>query len=390
SVAYFDWKDRALFVGRDGDVQRFAEILDDPETRVLVLHGESGVGKSPFLRAGVLPYLEEECFGYGLPREQRPGEPDEPGKQVLLVRATGGLAGALAQALRGYFGRFYWHRAPGGRLGFVDLPLLLTRALSLDRFPDAGVLRTLLVERPDVLGKILTAAGGQLPFAPLLIIDQCEEIYTLAQRQEKGAWKDRPEASPAGTVPAGLEAIRQAAVTSGRFKVILSVRTEYFGRLLDPLRQGRSDLGGVREYMLTDFDEVALAEALRRPTLDTFVPRTSDVPRAKYGFWYAEGMVEDIARSVVVYTRNRQDSVLPLAQVICKQLFDVVHTRGGGEVRPGDLERIGGVEGGMRQHVEGLVARLFGQPLPPVRNQERSDKNGAGAADYLRPFRGLA
>ena len=42
---------RALFDGRDDDVARFAMILDRRETRVLVLHGESGVGKTSFLRA---------------------------------------------------------------------------------------------------------------------------------------------------------------------------------------------------------------------------------------------------------------------------------------------------------------------------------------------------
>ena len=50
----------ALFDGRDDDVARFAMILDRPETRVLVLHGESGVGKTSFLRAGLIPYLEED------------------------------------------------------------------------------------------------------------------------------------------------------------------------------------------------------------------------------------------------------------------------------------------------------------------------------------------
>ncbi len=57
SLGYYDRDCRALFVGRDADTQRFAALLDDTHTRILVLHGESGVGKSSFLRAGVIPYL---------------------------------------------------------------------------------------------------------------------------------------------------------------------------------------------------------------------------------------------------------------------------------------------------------------------------------------------
>ena len=48
SLAYYDRQDRALFAGRDDDVERFATLLDDADTRILVLHGESGVGKSSF------------------------------------------------------------------------------------------------------------------------------------------------------------------------------------------------------------------------------------------------------------------------------------------------------------------------------------------------------
>ena len=52
-IAYYDYTDRLLFTGRDADVVRFAATLDRPDTRILVLHGESGIGKSSFLRAGV-------------------------------------------------------------------------------------------------------------------------------------------------------------------------------------------------------------------------------------------------------------------------------------------------------------------------------------------------
>ena len=58
SLAYYEREHRALFAGRDRDVERFAVMLDDPGSRLLVLHGESGAGKSSFLRAGVIPYLD--------------------------------------------------------------------------------------------------------------------------------------------------------------------------------------------------------------------------------------------------------------------------------------------------------------------------------------------
>src|SRR5205085_346314 len=94
SLHYFERGDRALFAGRDGDVLRFARILGDAGTRLMVLHGESGCGKSSFLRAGLLPYLEEECVGYRVLPDRQAG-----GERPLFVRATGDLAGQLAQAL---------------------------------------------------------------------------------------------------------------------------------------------------------------------------------------------------------------------------------------------------------------------------------------------------
>src|SRR5262249_34710866 len=60
SLAPYEREHRRLFAARDEDVQRFAQVLDEAATRILLLHGESGVGKTSFLRAGVIPYLEDE------------------------------------------------------------------------------------------------------------------------------------------------------------------------------------------------------------------------------------------------------------------------------------------------------------------------------------------
>src|SRR5262249_4841513 len=76
SLQSYGAEERALFAGRDGDVLRFAQLLDEPATRLVLLHGESGVGKTSFLRAGVIPYLEHECVGYRFARDRARGEGD--------------------------------------------------------------------------------------------------------------------------------------------------------------------------------------------------------------------------------------------------------------------------------------------------------------------------
>ena len=50
SLGYYDRADAHLFTGRDADIVRFAATLDRSDTRILILHGESGLGKSSFLR----------------------------------------------------------------------------------------------------------------------------------------------------------------------------------------------------------------------------------------------------------------------------------------------------------------------------------------------------
>src|SRR5439155_2354037 len=113
SLAFYDEKDRALFTGRDADVVRFAATLDRPDTRVLILHGESGTGKSSFLRAGVIPYLEAECVGYRFFRR--------PDGSVLIVQAAKDLVGQLTQALLEATETLLRYDTPDGEPLEVDL-----------------------------------------------------------------------------------------------------------------------------------------------------------------------------------------------------------------------------------------------------------------------------
>jgi hypothetical protein len=330
ALSYYDRNDRDLFAGRDGDVMRFARILDESATRVLVLHGESGCGKSSFLRAGVIPFLEGECRGYRFVRDRSEGESPSP----LFIRTTKDLPGQVANALLRFCGQPLSQVTPEGQPAVIDLPDVLGGRR------EVAVLRQALLDDPSLLGRMLADLGQRLPFLPVLVMDQAEEVFTLAREKEDEA---------ARTV--ALEMLRQASEVAGRFKIIVALRTEYYGRFVNGLRHGVRPAYGVREYLLTDLDEEQLAEAILRPT--TF---------REYGFSYAAGVAQRLASKILTASRNPLDSVLPLAQVICTQLYDQVAKRqpGSGVIGSDDIKALGDLTGGMKRHVE----EMLGQYLP--------------------------
>jgi tetratricopeptide (TPR) repeat protein len=349
SLAYYDREQRPLFAGRDDDVARFAELLNVADTRILVLHGESGVGKSSFLLAGVIPFLEEECIGYRI-LTRKPANTTqqcvESERAVLFVRATNDLCGQLAQRLFDYCGEPISFETPTQGKVVVDLPGLLAECLAA-RTHDVAALQMTLQQNPMLLGRLLATLGAQLPYSPVLVIDQCVEVFTLAR-----APRDHENRRLA------LEMLRQVIGVPGRYKVIVSLRTEYYGRLIDRLRYGRQAVAGVREYLLTDFTEAQLVDAIRRPTLTEPIPYADKIPYDKYGFRYGEGVAEALARQALDFCARKQDSVLPLVQVICAQLYEVARGRPDKMI---DRQDLGEFEGGMRRHVDQLVCRLLPQ-----------------------------
>jgi WD40 repeat protein len=320
SFQHFDRGDRALFAGRDADVLSFSQILNEAGTRLMLLHGESGVGKTSFLRAGVIPFLEENSIGF---RGLAGGE----GPAVPFIRSTQDLAGQLASELMRYCRHPLRRTSPTGEAIEIDLPGIVAP------WPDDVALRAALVADHSLLGRLLGELGKRLPFASILVIDQAEEVFTLA-RTPMDAENRRQT----------LEMLRLAG-EAGDFKIILSLRTEYYGRFVDGLRQGVRPGRSVREYLLTDFDQDRLADAILKPT---------EFPK-KYDFRYADGLAASLGREIVAYCRNKQDSVLPLAQVICTQLYEQIRRRLDREIHKEDVDAIGGIEGGMKRHVENLL-----------------------------------
>ena len=63
-LSYYGPFDIGLFAGREAAVSQCARGLARHEGRVLVLQGGTGSGKSSFLRAGLIPYLETRGFDF--------------------------------------------------------------------------------------------------------------------------------------------------------------------------------------------------------------------------------------------------------------------------------------------------------------------------------------
>lgn len=296
-LAPVEAKDRALFAGRDADVDRFIELLADSATRVVLLHGASGVGKSSFIIAGVAPGLEEECLGL-----VSLAEPEQrAGTGSLFVRATDDPLRQIAQRLLQFCEVPFRYTTPTNKTVELDLNSRLQLLMGSQTSLTATTLRDWLGERAERLSLVLDALGERLPFSLVMFVDQTEEIFTL------------------GRSPTHLENRRRflAAVTTAQnklrsAKLVLALRTEYHGRLLDAIRTV-AEPKVLRDYLLTPLDEDAIREILVRPTLPS-LPNVSESPREKYGFEFPEGAADAIAVEIAEKTPEGGGALL--AQVI--------------------------------------------------------------------------
>jgi eukaryotic-like serine/threonine-protein kinase len=116
---------RSIFFGRDVDAARFREVWDHPDRpSIIVLTGASGVGKTSFLSARVVPGLEDT------------------GHQVLRIRGTGNPLDQLVRLTTAALGGAEsWRGRP--------LPDLLDALYAAERRPIAVVL--------DQVEEVLTA-----------------------------------------------------------------------------------------------------------------------------------------------------------------------------------------------------------------------------------------
>ena len=322
--------DAPLFAGRDDDIVRCAAALAEWNTRVLLLHGSTGCGKSSFLRAGLIPYLESRSTGIAFART---GPADQT--PALFVRATAEPLAKLANALYSFAAQEITLSTPGGRR------VLNFRAALPD--PDEHDARAFLRRygnQPYTIVDMLKKLSLIVPETLVVVIDQGEEVLTVDNTVKGEEWREQ-----------FFEFLSKFSEAQFDLKFLIALRTEYLGRFASRLRLGFRP-PGVDQYLLDELSKKQIKEAVERPTAKAKVDSLG-APYDHYRFSFDDGVVDHM----IELLGGAAGANLAALQIVCSALYDLVSQRDEPrKITLQDLDNIGGVEGSVERFFDN---RLF-------------------------------
>lgn len=279
----FREEDSAVFFGRDQQtsdvVRRMLGASAEPRERLLVVVGASGSGKSSLVQAGVVPTLKAQRWVI-LPTVN-------PGSAPV-----GNLAGAIAGALP----------EP------VATPVIV-RAMRQDPASAA-----------KYVAEIRRGLGRRFGHL-LLVIDQLEELFTLAGESDRQLF---------------LEVVECLLRADSRLSVIASMRIEYLTQFLD----------GDRAAL---FQNPMAIGAIRTEDLTTII----EEPARIAGMTFEPGVVGRITADVGT------TDALPLLAYLLQELFFAVRPRS--TVSLAAYVATGGVGGALTRQADQAVTELRGE-----------------------------
>jgi hypothetical protein len=316
--SYYGPNDRALYAGREHEILQFTRLIGSPDARVMLLHGATGCGKSSFLRAGVIPFLEGGLRGFEFlklsqtnPQEKFCGDLTRSTKSVF-IRATDDPYGKLSEAVFQFASASYSFESPFG-LEIIDL----SSALNLCRTADDFVRH--VARSPALLVEALEYIASSLPKKLVLIIDQAEEVLTLGDAG--------PEAERAKNT--FFEFIRMFSERQLTIRLVLALRTEYYGVFQTRIRRGARQYVQFQDFFLEDLSESDLHRVIVRPTQQSPVEGVG-VPREFYRFQFEDSLPSRITGDLrnIVEAGGLIGGALPVLQVVCETLYRATRSRG--------------------------------------------------------------
>ncbi|HPH64163.1 MAG TPA: serine/threonine-protein kinase, partial [Kofleriaceae bacterium] len=279
-MAAFQEANAEMFFGREREVaEAVARLTDKP---LLVLAGPSGIGKSSFVRAGLVPALKQAgAWHIGIAR---------PGRRPLEE-----LVNTVLHVLRG---------DTRNRMAAGTIDELYSQARN----------------EPGALGALLRTHARTTSRRVLIFIDQFEETFTLSDPEERDVYL------------ACLLGLADDA--SSPLRLTVSIRSDFLDRMGEnPVLRDRMAEGLM---FMQPLGAVGLKDALQRPV-------------ALLGYAFEAPIVEQMVASL-----NKAAGALPLLQFCAEQLWLRRDQRRQLLTQQSYLE-IGGIEGALAQHAEGLV-----------------------------------
>ncbi|MGW3423516.1 nSTAND1 domain-containing NTPase [Streptomyces phaeochromogenes] len=266
-----------VYFGREAQAAELTRRLHAtaarPTGRFLLLIGASGSGKSSLVRAGVMPRLRE--------RRWTVVPAFAPGPNPL-----GALAGVLAAAT-------------GGQ-------------------ETASTVLRRLRQGPDALQAELSRLRGGRFRRILLVVDQFEEVVTLAGERERAQF---------------LEALRTCVEQDPAVRVLATLRVDLLGRLL-----GTAHAELVQHPVaIGTLGRAQLAEVVERPG-------------SLVGLAFGPGVVDTIV------SETGADDALPLLAYLLQELYFA--SGPGGTVTEELYRRLGGVPGALARQADNTVTGL--------------------------------
>ncbi|HEY0986170.1 MAG TPA: AAA family ATPase, partial [Kofleriaceae bacterium] len=298
----FQESDAHRFFGRTRDVAAaVARLRDAP---LLGIVGASGVGKSSFVRAGIVPALKASGEAWS----------------TVVVRPGRTPMAALAYAL-----------APMLTTGTGNTTTVIT--VSDDLSQQQQVVERLYAE-PGFLGAALRTRARSRGQNILLFVDQFEELYTqVADPRERRAFT------------ACLAGVCDDATTP--LRLVVALRSDFVDHLaetpalLDELTRGL--------FFLATPSRDGLRDALVQPA-----------ELAGYQFEHPD-MVESMLNHL-----EHSPGALPLLQFAASQLWEM-RDGPGRRLTVDSYHRIGGIAGALASHADAVVAECSQREQPLVR-----------------------